>query len=43
MTLLRIGVIGLGAVAQSVHLPLVGQGRWDLLTLSRWLTCRRRS
>lgn len=32
MTLLRIGVIGLGAVAQSVHLPLIKR-RWDLFEL----------
>lgn len=32
MTLLRIGVIGLGAVAQSVHLPLIKR-RWDLFDL----------
>lgn len=32
MTLLRIGVVGLGAVAQSVHLPLITR-RWDLFDL----------
>jgi len=33
MTLLRIGVVGLGAVAQSVHLPLITR-RWDLFDLA---------
>ncbi len=34
MTLLaRIGVVGLGAVAQSVHLPLIKR-RWDLFALA---------
>ncbi|UUL76970.1 TIM barrel protein [Pseudarthrobacter sp. Fe7] len=33
MTLLRIGVVGLGAVAQSVHLPLIKR-RWDLFDLA---------
>ncbi len=32
MTLIRIGVIGLGAVAQSIHLPLIKR-RWDLFDL----------
>lgn len=32
MTVLRIGVVGLGAVAQSVHLPLIKR-RWDLFEL----------
>ncbi len=32
MTAVRIGVIGLGAVAQSVHLPLISR-RWDLFEL----------
>lgn len=32
MTPIRIGVIGLGAVAQSVHLPLIKR-RWDLFDL----------
>ena len=32
MTRIRIGVAGLGAVAQSVHLPLL-QRRWDLFDL----------
>ena len=31
-TPIRIGVVGLGAVAQSVHLPLI-QRRWDLFEL----------
>src|SRR5687767_9864475 len=33
MTLLRLGVVGLGAVAQSVHLPLIKR-RWDLFELA---------
>ncbi|HEY9470923.1 MAG TPA: Gfo/Idh/MocA family oxidoreductase [Propionibacteriaceae bacterium] len=33
MTRIRIGVAGLGAVAQSVHLPLL-QRRWDLFELA---------
>lgn len=33
MTKLRLGVVGLGAVAQSVHLPLI-QRRWDLFELA---------
>lgn len=33
MTILRIGVVGLGAIAQSVHLPLISR-RWDLFELA---------
>lgn len=33
MTKLRLGVVGLGAVAQSVHLPLIKR-RWDLFELA---------
>ena len=33
MTKLRLGVVGLGAVAQSVHLPLIKR-RWDLFDLA---------
>jgi predicted dehydrogenase len=32
-TRIRVGVVGLGAVAQSVHLPLISR-RWDLFELS---------
>lgn len=30
---IRVGVVGLGAVAQSVHLPLIAR-RWDLFELT---------
>jgi predicted dehydrogenase len=33
MTVLRIGVVGLGAIAQSVHLPLLSR-RWDLFEVA---------
>jgi predicted dehydrogenase len=33
MTVLRLGVVGLGAIAQSVHLPLISR-RWDLFELT---------
>ncbi|WP_334171545.1 Gfo/Idh/MocA family oxidoreductase [Sinomonas sp.] len=33
MTAVRIGVVGLGAIAQSVHLPLISR-RWDLFELA---------
>ncbi|MGT2462651.1 hypothetical protein [Sinomonas atrocyanea] len=33
MTVFRIGVVGLGAIAQSVHLPLLSR-RWDLFEIA---------